>query len=58
MKKEIKKSEGKIEILKIVPCPYSIENRYIIVDENGYDVCGEHYTLKEAKQEIKFILRR
>jgi hypothetical protein len=43
------------KVFKIELYRYSLEERYIIVDENGYDVCGEHYTLIEARREIKFL---
>lgn len=29
------------------------DDRYIIVDENGYDVCGEHYSLEDAEMLCK-----
>jgi hypothetical protein len=45
----------KERVFKIELYTYSPEERYIIIDENGYDVCGEHYTLIEAEQEIKFL---
>lgn len=41
--------------LKIEPYIYSMEDRYIIVDEKGFDITGEHYTLQEAKKQIKQI---
>jgi hypothetical protein len=31
------------------------EDRYIIVDSYGYDACGEHMTLEDAKKFINEI---
>jgi hypothetical protein len=31
------------------------ENRYIIVDANGFDAVGEHMTIEEAKELINSL---
>jgi hypothetical protein len=44
-------SKGNLDWNKII---YS-EDRYIIIDANGFDVCGEHYEINEAKEVIKHL---